>query len=348
MKEANKVFHWCVIGGGPAGVTALGKLIDQGVEKEDIIWISDHFSLGDLGTKWLEVPANTSVGIFKEYLKGTRYFDYDNLPSSLEIKNAPDQSYCTLGKIAEPLSLITKALRSDVTSIEGVVEKLDEKEGKWQLSYTQLDGIKSSLMADKVILATGSKPVEQRLSNSRISLQDGLSPSKLQNMKLEGKTIGVFGGSHSAILVVMNMLNQGAKVINFYKHPLRYAHMLPQGILFDNTGLKGDVAKWSKENCHGQNQHLERIYYQDERKDAYLDQCDYIVDAIGFKNRNLALNGVLQSHCPHSGMLAYKVFGCGIAYPEEVTGIAGNTENNVGLKKFGVYLNRVLPIWMAV
>ena len=54
-------------------------------------------------------------------------------------------------------------------------------------------------------------------------------------------TVGVIGSSHSAILVLMNLLEmeQGPRVVNLYRSPLKYAKFLSDGtIILDNTGLK--------------------------------------------------------------------------------------------------------------
>ena len=58
-------------------------------------------------------------------------------------------------------------------------------------------------------------------------------------------TIAVVGSSHSAVLVLMNLLNMepGPKVVNLYRSPLQYARFVDGGppdgyIVRDNTGLK--------------------------------------------------------------------------------------------------------------
>ena len=59
------------------------------------------------------------------------------------------------------------------------------------------------------------------------------------------ETVAVVGSSHSAVLVLMNLLEMedGPKVVNLYRSPLRYAKFVdggpPKGyIVLDNTGLK--------------------------------------------------------------------------------------------------------------
>jgi hypothetical protein len=52
-------------------------------------------------------------------------------------------------------------------------------------------------------------------------------------------TIAVFGSSHSAIMIVRDLLQLPVKrVLNFYRHDLIYAEYRPEGIVNDSTGLK--------------------------------------------------------------------------------------------------------------
>lgn len=46
-----------VIGSGPAGVTALGNLLDQGIE--DVLMVDPHFNGGRLNERYRNVPSNT-------------------------------------------------------------------------------------------------------------------------------------------------------------------------------------------------------------------------------------------------------------------------------------------------
>ena len=54
-------------------------------------------------------------------------------------------------------------------------------------------------------------------------------------------TVCVVGSSHSAILVLMNLLEMknGPRVVNLYRSSLKYAKFRDDGtIILDNTGLK--------------------------------------------------------------------------------------------------------------
>jgi len=344
-KEKN-IFDWCVVGDGAASLTAISKLLDRGVEKKDILWIAASFNLGDLGKYWRDVPANTKVSVFQDYLKSTEYFGYDSLPESLTIKSMKGDSFCKLSDIVEPLMKISEKIKGDVSSVEGLVYEVNEVDGLKEIKYTQGDKC-CTLSAKKVILGIGSVPVAQSEFKNMLELRDVLSVDSLRSLELSGAIVGIFGGSHSAVLAIMNVLKHRANVINIYKHPLRYAISQEDGIIYDNTGLKGEVADWSKKNMHGQNLSCMRVHYQDINLSDYLKKCHYIVNAIGFKRRSLPINGMELDHCPYSGIISYGIYGCGIAYPEKVIGLAGNIEWSVGLNKFSVYMDRVLPIWMG-
>ena len=50
-------------------------------------------------------------------------------------------------------------------------------------------------------------------------------------------------------------------------------------------------------------------------------------------------------HNPYVGIIGPGLFGFGIAYPELKSDPFGSVESQVGLWKFMVYLNKVLPVW---
>jgi len=54
-------YAWTVIGAGPAGIAAVGRLLDQGIAPEKIAWVDPAFAGGDLGQRWRSVSSNTHV-----------------------------------------------------------------------------------------------------------------------------------------------------------------------------------------------------------------------------------------------------------------------------------------------
>lgn len=140
------------------------------------------------------------------------------------------------------------------------------------------------------------------------------------------------------------------KVINLYREPLRYALYMNNWILFDDTGLKGDTARWSRENLHGElPDRLVRAFSDDKSVAHYLPLCSKVIYATGFDRREIpqGIEGLPPHHSYNArcGIIAPGLFGCGIGYPEERTDRYGNVEMRVGLWKFMQYLEEMIPLW---
>ena len=141
-----------------------------------------------------------------------------------------------------------------------------------------------------------------------------------------------------------------AKVINFYRSPLKYAVYLDDWILFDDTGLKGRAARM------GTGEHRRRairtgwsgVWVAGPEFDEKLRECDRAVYTVGFERQNAARDAAMGSaglqpaernHRPRPVRARHRIsrirrrpYGYG--------------QYRVGLKKFMDYLNAVLPLWM--
>ncbi|MCF6765418.1 FAD-dependent oxidoreductase [Thiotrichales bacterium 19S3-7] len=343
-----KTYLWCVIGGGPAGITAIGKLIDQGISVKSILWLSDHFDVGDIGLRWQEVPSNTKVSVFLNYLNSVKSFEFDQIQGQFPISLMDKNQCCHLGDVYQPLQRISNQLIDKVDAIECSVEGIVQQQNKWQINTT-LDNV---FYAEKVIFAQGAQANQLGYDNKILALEDVLNESKLSQLKTD-KKVAVFGSSHSGILAIKNLLTYGFDVINFYRSPIRYALEMDNWILYDNTGLKGPVAQWARLNLHQSNQvHQQtsqclRLLSDEATVNRYLVECDYVVYATGFHRRVITIDGYPFNHyCQRTGIIAPGVFGVGIAYPQLVQSPLGTLEGNVGLWKFSQYLDQVMPIWL--
>ncbi len=67
-------YVWTVIGAGPAGIATVGRLLDHGIEPDEIAWIDPDFTGGDFGTRWRGVSSNTRVAGFLNYLAASPAF----------------------------------------------------------------------------------------------------------------------------------------------------------------------------------------------------------------------------------------------------------------------------------
>lgn len=338
-------FKWAVIGAGPAGIAAVGKLLDQGIIPEHILWIDPHFKVGDLGLYWRNVSSNTKVKYFRDFLMDAKSFNYKDAPIDFELNDLPENKTCTLSYVVDPLQWVTDHLMQKVKTIKTTIHNMFLSERVWTLSTTN-----EHYIAQNVILATGASPSSLNYPGLNvISFDTAIDKKKLAAVINRDNTYGVFGSSHSAIIIVRYLVELGAKkIINFYRSPCRYAIEMDDWILFDNTGLKGQTAAWARENIDGVlPENLVRYNTSEPNIARFLPECDQVIYAVGFEKRKNIVIGDYEDtrHNPHVGIIGPGLFGFGIAYPEIKTDPFGNVESQVGLWKFMVYLNKVMPVW---
>lgn len=342
----NPLYQWAVIGAGPAGIAAVGKLLDHCIKPETILWIDPYFQVGDLGRFWGGVCSNTSVSRFIDFLKSPQAFAYDERSTDFDLNHLEPESTCTLQDVAVPLQSITEKLCTQVQAIKTQAQHINLKNNIWSI-----DCGKQLYQAKNVILATGAEPQSlHSYSIPSIPFTTAMNQEQLRQCVDANGTYAVFGSSHSAVLVLNYLVNLGVKkIINFYRSPCRYALDMNDWILFDNTGLKGHAALWARENLDGVwPENLTRYIASEDNINRYLPQCDQAIYAVGFKRRNtLSIGGFSDvSHNSKVGIIAPGLFGLGIAYPETKSDPLGNVEEQVGLWKFMCYLNKIMPIWL--
>lgn len=337
----SKTYHWTVVGAGPSGIAAVGKLLDCGIPSQDIAWLDPHFRVGDIGGKWGNVPSNTQVSLFLRFLRDCKAFGY---AGKFPIDQMDPKENCYLKEIAAPLQWVTNQLKQQVKVFQDVALSLNLINRSWEIKTTH-----DSIHSKNVILAIGS---EAKMLNyphkETIPLEIALDIEKLT---IKPKTtIGVFGSSHSAVLALANLVNAGAhQIINFYRSPHHYALYMEDWILFDNTGLKGYAATWAKQHLDGKHpSNLKRILTSDHSFEEALALCDQVVYAVGFERRKIPVLEQFEetSYNDKTGIIAPGLFGLGIAFPQAKYDPLMNLEHRVGLWKFMDYLNEILPIWL--
>lgn len=342
---SQKNYEWAVIGAGPGGLTAVGLLLDSGVSGKDIVWIDPYFQVGDFGRLWTEVNSNTRVALFHDYLHGIQSFRYDQKPQIFPLDTLDRNHFTTLKAVAEPLAWVSDHLSKTVVAKKTHVTNIAVAAGCWQLQ-TENDVI----FAKKVILATGADAKSLDFPGiEKIDMVTALKPSILKKVCSKNDVVAVFGSSHSAMIAIRNLVEAGVKnIVNFYLSPLRYAVLLDDWILYDDTGLKGETAQWVKENISQQClPQVSRYLSTDEHINQYLPHCNKAIYAVGFQSRSIPVSGVSFAHYDASnGIIAPGLFGIGIGFPVVVTDPLGRQESNVGLWKFLKNARRLLPIWM--
>ena len=338
-------FQWAVVGSGPAGIAAVGKLLDGGILPEHILWLDPHFKVGDLGLFWRNVSSNTKVKYFKDFLLAAQSFGYKDAPIDFELNHLPADETCTLSFIVDPLQWVSEHLTQKVNAVKTTIHKMFLAERVWTLCADT-----ENFIAQNVILATGALPSSLNYPGLNvIPFDTAIDKEKLAAFVRLNETYAVFGSSHSAIIILRYLVELGVKkVINFYRSPCRYAIEMNDWILFDNTGLKGQAAKWARENIDGVLPvNLVRYNTSEPNIARFLPGCDQVIYAVGFEKRKNIVIGDYEDthHNPHVGIIGPGLFGFGIAYPEIKSDPMGNIESQVGLSKFMDYINKVLPVW---
>ncbi|QLE79518.1 hypothetical protein FLM55_07115 [Francisella sp. Scap27] len=341
-------FRWAVIGAGPAGIATVGLLLDNNVDAKDILWIDPNFKVGDFGQKWCEVSSNTSVKLFLSFLNQIGSFDYSECNEKFVLNTQDEEGFTHLKNAAEPLRWVTDNLRTKVNSCEANITEQYVKNGTWNLVSD-----KQTYYAEKVVLATGSTPKSLTLHDSErcqeIGLASALTPSILAEEVSNHDKVAVFGSSHSAMIIVRNLIEAGiTDIANFYLEPLRYAVRMDGWTLYDNTGLKGETAKWVRQNIsQNLDKRVSRYLSTKEQIDKHLPNYNKVIYATGFNQRTPILEGVdFSKYDSSTGIIAPGLFGVGIAFPCKTIDPSGNVELNVGLFKFMNDIKRMLPLWL--
>lgn len=240
--------------------------------------------------------------------------------------------------------------------------------------------------AARIILCTGSAPTSAPLPAAdhltAVSLDTALSPTLLSKTldPSAPATVAVVGASHSAILVLRNLSNLARsthpqlRIRWFTRHPLRYAEERDGWIKRDNTGLKGEVATWARENLEPAMlpsspvaAHLDKVETGPARTDGQTETetyrrelagCTHVCQAVGYTvdplpelrigERSVTprfVNTTGGFEDKETGEAIPGLYGAGIAFPERVVDPEGTVEHAVGLFKFMKFLKRVVPEW---
>ena len=333
-------FEWAVVGAGPAGIAAIGMLLDSHVSPARILWIDPHFAAGDFGQYWKHVSSNTKVKTFLEYFNSISSFHYAHRPQPFSLDQLDPEGHCVLDVVAEPLRWVSDHLCQQVTAVKDTVINL-----KIQNNYWNVHTKKNLYFAEKVILATGAEEkVMNPLNIETIDLKTALQPQQLAKQCSKNEVIAVFGSSHSAMIIIRQLIELGIKrIMNFYLTSIRYAVFLQDWTLYDNTGLKGDTAAWVRQNIvKNCLPNIQRYYSSEENVNKYLPHCHKAICAIGFTPRTIPVEGVhLLQYDTATGII--KIEG----YMHLIFTVTplGHQEYNVGLWKFVTGLRQVMPIW---
>jgi hypothetical protein len=369
-------YEYTVIGAGPAAIIAIANLLKSGINGETILWIDPDFNVGHFGTQLSvgsSVPGNTTVQSYQT-VNHEIYKLFDGPQLHFAINDLEPHLVCLLKIAAEPLLHITQFLRQKVKSENAWVSHINTNQNSYDI-INKANGSIQTKRSKRVILATGAQPKqlslpEQHRSIIQIDPHIAFIESELlqyKNKHADLKTIAVVGSSHSAALATMHLLKAGFHVKQFMNKEYKYAQpaLSASGIkytLYDNTGLKGDVARFTKDllndPSHEMHQRLTRYIAAHRHEvhdllDQHLNDCSHFVATIGYEATPTLLvdQQPLSSliHNAHTTEFVNKrgLFGIGIAFPQEVTAISGEVEFAVGVGKFMTTMKNplILKIW---
>lgn len=339
-------YEFTVVGDGSAGLVVVGLLRDLGIDGKKIAWVGPEFKVGRLAN-YAEVPANSTLQHFFNFLRACKTFSAMQLPSLADLLHYDARKEYPLAMIIKPLQEITDILVQQVDARKGLLRSLDFKDEVWHVAVDQ-----TVFTSKRVVLATGSHPRSLNYECSvEIPLDAALNKSQLAQIVRPDDTIAVVGGAHSAVLI-MKALSElpVARIINFYNKPICYPVDMGGWTLHAEAGLKGVAAEWAR-NVLEKNPpaNLTRFFNSEAARKAWLPLCTKIVYAVGFeRNQVPPINGIQQdiSYDSSTGVIAPHLFGIGIAFPEHYLDPQGNDVHRIGLNSFMTYAQRVVPEWM--
>ena len=387
------IYKATVIGAGPAGLACVGNLLDRinfkknefsndrDHEKGGILWIDPQFRAGRLSS-YLFVPSNTKVCLFIKYAQACQSLNSEASEILHRLKNDFDgQKGCELRWAGELCTELTELVRSRRPEKELKFHRGTVKEMKFiendneQGNYWELINDDGSIYKSKIVfLTTGSHPKTLTFNSEQkeklINLDDALNPKLLKTLIKPSDSVAVYGSSHSAMLVLKNLLDNNdssfkeIKVFNFYRQEPKFAEFPdpinhPDRILHDNTGLKGEVSDWVRTWCYLSDTELETKFQgrlcriNNSHRTAEIAAgklaIDKVICAVGYERNELPKiiykqqKPITNPNYTSTGQLLLSsgaadavdgLFGFGIAFPERVEDLDGAEEAAVGLWKF--------------
>ena len=335
--ENDQKYEWAVVGAGLGGITVVAALLDYEVDPTSIIWIDPEFAMGRMGKYYRNVPSNTQVKNMIRYFKAFKTFKKIPLKSLDFLLKAHPDEHLLLQCAVNPLLEVTDFLRLKVDSIQDMVQSLEKREDDWILITNN-----QPIVAHKVVLAIGAYPKKLDYQLSEIPLDDALDKDKLSRMISPEDTIAVFGGMHSAMIVLKYLTEIGVKkVINFFTSPYSERQV---GI----ESLEG-ITKWWVENVLEKNplQNLMRVTNTPETIDQLLPLCTKAIYAIGFVRNPLPINGNNEySYDPKMGIIEKNLYGFGIGFPFELTMPSRKKIAINGFNINAIKAHELIPSWV--
>lgn len=333
----HKNYSWAVLGAGPAGITAVAVLLDQNIDPSDIIWIDPEFTVGRIGKFYRNVPGNLQTKRLTSYVNNCPYFKDFTSPSRDALYQFDPEEFQPLYTIVDPLLDMTAHLSRKVCILKNTISSLTRNNEHWILQ-----GDDCTINAHKVILAIGSKPKRLQYDLPEIPLDVALDKEKLAACISPDDAIAVFGGMHSALLVLKFITELSVKkIVNFYTSPYIYGKP-------GYPGLEGITAFWAKNVLEDQPpSNLIRALDTADNVKTLLPQCNKVIYAIGYEPNPISINGSLNlAFDEETGIIDDHVYGIGIAFPP-TTYYRGKKFAANGVNTYLHYAKKRVALWIA-
>lgn len=326
-------YDWAIIGAGFAGISALAVLLDSGIEASNVAWIDAEFNVGRVGKHYRNVPGNIQTRHLIEYVNNCPYFKSITSPSLDALYTYEAEQFQPLRVIVDPLLDFTAYLQNMVVPIQDTITSLTLIDDHWALQSS--DGI---LHAQKVILAIGAHPKRLNYDIPEISLDDAFDKNKLMQYLSPTDCVAVFGGMHSAMLILKNLSECSVKqIVNFYL----------ESYFYGAPGLEGTAALWT-ENVLEKNPpaNLIRVSSTAENREEILSSCTKAIYAIGYESNKILINGSINiTFNEHTGIIDENLYGIGIAFPPTDIFNGQKIAKN-GLNTYLAYAKKLIPHWI--
>jgi cation diffusion facilitator CzcD-associated flavoprotein CzcO len=315
----------CIVGFGAAGILLFLRLLEAKVPPKSIHIFDPYFDGGDLRRKWSQVRSNTTWRQIRDLFPDVELIE-PWLSMDLDQPCSLEYAIRFLLHIVKP-KLQTAELHS--CFVDGVEQ---EKESKvWTVKVKD-----KTFSFDLLFLTTGSEPKSMDLPYPSIPLQIALDVERLKQVVSPDETIGLFGTAHSGAIIAENLVQCGAKVVNFYASPKPF-YFAKDG---DYDGVKQDAARIAEKILAGEYPDLELVPIQDVSKVIRKSKdIQKTIFAIGFEGRH---TWGLNSYDGLSGKLSNveNAWGFGIAYPNKAE---DGVHWDVSIPAFDKHIQKQIP-----
>jgi len=331
-------YPWVVIGAGPGGILSVAKLIDSGIT--EILWIDEKFQVGRIGQYYKNVPSNDTIKDWIDMLNS--YQCLSKFGQTLSQKYGLESNQ-PLGVIYHIFADITKYLQTQVKFQKGHVKELKYQRNQWYINIKNQHRVDK---ANKVILATGSHPIElnyqTHLYNTEtIPLDLAIDQQKLAEYVDTSDTVAVIGSGQSAVLLLKYLTDLKVdKIINLHKITLEETV---------NT-LKALTKRWALNFLASKNKNsILRVSNSSVNREKWLPQCTKIIYAVGYERNPLPkIRGTSVDLEANDGILGQNLFGVGIAFPATEKDRDGHIIKRVGFTSFTRFLEQHFETWLEI